>query len=71
MPASREDRRLRGLAIHFAVFLVVMLALAAVIFLYVPGYQIFILFAAVIWGTPLSLHVAYVMGLFDSFRKAE
>jgi len=70
---SSQDQafgRLRWLAIHFAVFLVVIGAFAVVDYVYLSNHM-YVMFAAVLWGAPLSLHVAYVMGLFDIFRKAD
>lgn len=63
-------RRLRGLAIHFTVFLLVVGVFAVVDFVYFPN-QVYVIFPIVFWGAPLALHVAYVMGLFDIFRKAD
>lgn len=62
-------RRLRGLALRFGIFLVVMAMVAMVDVLMFPD-RVFAVFPAVLWGAPLSLHVAWVMGLFDIFRKA-
>jgi len=70
-PAGDDDRgarrRLRGFAIHMAVFFVVIIALAVANFLYWPGDWWFV-FPMVLWGAPLAVHAAYAMGLFRAFR---
>lgn len=68
--AEQANWRLRGLAIHFSVFLLVVGLFAVVDFVYFPG-RIYTIYPVVIWGAPLSLHVAYVMGLFDIFRSSD
>ena len=65
---GRARRRLRGLAVHFAVFFVVSAVLALVNFLMFPD-RIFVIFPVVLWGAPLAIHAAYAMGLFDAFGK--
>ena len=68
MSGDDAERRLRGLAVHFGVFLVVVTLLAIVDFAYFPE-RVYVIFPAVLWGAPLSLHVAYAMGLFDLFKR--
>lgn len=63
-------RRLRGLAFHFGAFLIAIAVIAVIDFLFFPE-RVYTIFPAVLWGAPLSLHVAYAMGLFDVFKKAE
>jgi hypothetical protein len=57
--------RLRGFAIHMAVYFVVMIAGVAVNYVFAPGEWWFAL-PMVAWGAPLALHAAYAMGLFGS-----
>ena len=54
-----------ALQIHFGVALGVVGLLAAVNFLFVPGFHWWVL-VAVGWGVPLALHTAYAIGLFGS-----
>lgn len=64
---SAANRRLRGLAIHMAVFLVVTIGMGIVNFMHAPGEWWFIL-PMMMWGAPLALHAAYAMGLFKAIR---
>ena len=54
----------RGLAIHFAGYIIVVSCLFAVNFLWLKGEPLFVL-PMVVWGSVLALHAAWVMGLFD------
>jgi len=65
--ASAARRRLRGFAIHMAVFFVVILGLGGVNFFLAPGEWWFV-FPMVLWGAPLAVHAAYAMGLFRTLR---
>lgn len=60
-------KRLRGFAVHMAVFVVVSVVLGAANFILAPGEWWFV-FPVVLWGAPLALHAAYAMGLFRAFR---
>jgi len=64
--ASRK--RLRGFTIHMSLFLIVMNVLVILNFIYTPQDWWFVL-PLILWGTPLALHAAYVMGLFRVFRR--
>jgi len=64
---ARANARLRGLAIHFAAYLVIGGGAVAANLLIYPQ-TLFSAFLLVLWGAPLALHVAFVMGLFNSFR---
>jgi hypothetical protein len=61
---ARGRQRQRGLAIHFAGYIIVVSCLFAVNFLWLKGEPFFVLLM-VVWGSVLALHVAWVMGLFD------
>ena len=56
-------RRLRGFAIHLALYFLTMIVLVAVNFTTGPENPWFVL-PMVGWGSILALHTAYVMGLF-------
>lgn len=64
---GKATARLRGFAIHMAVFMVVSVMMGAVNFMYAPGEWWFVL-PMVMWGAPLAVHAAYAMGLFKAFR---
>ncbi|MEQ8664599.1 MAG: 2TM domain-containing protein [Rhodospirillales bacterium] len=68
MTGADAERRLRGLALHFGAFIVVIALLAVVDFAFFPE-RVYVIFPAVLWGAPLSLHTAYAMGLFDMFKR--
>jgi hypothetical protein len=61
-------RRLRGFVIHLAAYFVVMIVLVAVNFL-TDAKDPWFLWPMVGWGSVLALHVAYVMGLFDTIKN--
>lgn len=63
----RDRVRLRGLAVHFAVYFVVMTVLVAINVMLTPDSQWAVL-PMVGWGSVLAVHVALVMGLFDGLR---
>lgn len=65
--SSAGNRRLRGFAIHMIVFFVFSIGMGVVNYLYAPGEWWFIL-PMVMWGAPLALHAAYVMGMLKAFR---
>lgn len=60
---SPAQRRLRGFAIHLAVYFVVMIGSVAATFVLAPG-NMWFAFPMVAWGAPLALHAAFAMGLF-------
>jgi hypothetical protein len=62
---SPAQQRLRGFAIHMAVYFVAMAAGVTANVLLAPGEWWFVL-PLVAWGAPLALHAAYAMGLFGS-----
>ena len=59
-----NENRLRGFAIHLAVYFMTMLIIVPLDFWLTPNLEWFVL-PLVGWGSALSLHVAYVMGLFE------
>jgi len=61
---KRDRNRQRGLALHFAGYIIIVSALFAVNFFWLTGEPWFVL-PMVGWGSVLALHVAWVMGLFD------
>lgn len=61
-------RRLRGFTIHMSAFLIVMNVLVILNFIYTPHDWWFVLPLG-LWGVPLALHAAYVMGLYKVFGK--
>jgi len=61
---TRDRNRQRGLALHFAGYIIVTSVLFAVNFFWLKGEPWFVL-PMVGWGSVLALHVAWVMGLFD------
>lgn len=63
-PDVHVRQRQRGLALHFAGYIIVVSGLFAVNFLWLKGEPWFVL-PMVGWGSVLALHVAWVMGLFD------
>ena len=64
---SPSQRRLRGFAIHMALYFVVMAGCVAANVLVAPGEWWFVL-PLVAWGAPLGLHAGYAMGLFGGNR---
>ncbi len=67
---SPARRRLRGFAIHLAVYFVVMIAGVTVNLVLAPG-ELWFVFPLVVWGAPLALHAAYAMGLFGGNSQIE
>ncbi len=61
---ARALQRQRGLALHFAGYIIVVSGLFAFNFLWLKGEPWFVL-PMVVWGSVLALHVAWVMGLFN------
>jgi uncharacterized membrane protein YedE/YeeE len=61
--ADRDRRRLRGFLNHLIVYFAAMIVLVPVNFVLAPDRPWFVL-PLVVWGAPLALHAAYVMGLF-------
>lgn len=66
--ASRGRKRLRQFIWHIAFYMAAMAVLVPVNLLTNPENPWFLL-PMVGWGGILALHVAYVMGLFDIFKK--
>ncbi|MBC8337706.1 MAG: 2TM domain-containing protein [Alphaproteobacteria bacterium] len=64
--AGGPERRLRGFAIHLAVYFGVMVLVVPVNLYFSPDNLWFVL-PMIGWGSVLALHVAYVMGLFGVF----
>mgnify|MGYP003389718918 CR=1 FL=1 len=67
---SNGQRRLRHFVIHLGVYALGMLVLVPLNLLTNPESK-WALFPMVGWGSVLALHVAYVMGLFDIFKKGD
>lgn len=61
---ARARQRQRGLALHFAGYIIIVSSLFVINFLWLKGGPWFVL-PMVGWGSVLALHVAWVMGLFD------
>lgn len=61
---ARARQRQRGLALHFAGYIIIVSGLFVINFLWLKGEPWFVL-PMVGWGSVLALHVAWVMGLFD------
>ncbi len=68
-PKTDAHRRLRGFAIHMILYGGVMVACVMVNVLMTPGAWWFP-FPLVLWGAPLALHAAYVMGLIRPYKKS-
>ncbi len=66
MSERRDQARQRGLALHFAGYIIIVSGLFAINFFWLKGEPWFVL-PMVGWGSVLALHVAWVMGLFDGF----
>ena len=66
--SGRLRRRLRGFAVHLAVYFVVMAAIVPVNILLAPETPWFFL-PIVGWAAPLAIHAAYAMGLFGRRRE--
>lgn len=62
---ARDRSRLRGLAVHFAGYFVAMTVLVAINVMMTPESH-WVVLPMVGWGAVLAVHVAWVMGLFDS-----
>ena len=60
--------RLRGFAMHLGVYFVVAIILVIINVMMAPG-DWWSAFPIVLWGAPLALHTAYVMGFFKGSRK--
>jgi len=71
-PALDENRdgrkRLKIFGTHMAGYFVVMIIIVPLNMMYTPERQWFF-FPMIGWGSVLALHAAYVMGLFEVFRK--
>lgn len=65
---ARARARQRGLALHFAGYIILVTGLFAINFFWLKGEPWFVL-PMVGWGSVLALHVAWVMGLFDGLFK--
>ena len=63
---ARDLARQRGLALHFAGYIIIVSGLFAINFLWLKGEPWFVL-PLIGWGSVLAFHVAWVMGLFDGF----
>jgi len=73
MPAEepthdRDRRRLRGFAIHLAIYFLTIAGCAVLNFTKSPN-ELWFIYPMVAWGAPLALHAAFVMGLFDGLMK--
>ena len=66
--AARARRRFRGFVMHLMAYFVGMLVLVPVNLLTTPQTPWFVL-PMVGWGSALAIHVAWVLGLFDSHRR--
>ncbi len=65
---STERKRLKVFGAHLIGYFVVMMIIVPLNIINSPENPWFF-FPMVGWGTVLALHVAYVMGLFEVFRK--
>jgi len=63
-PENEYKNRLRGFAIHLTIYFGAMMIIVPLNFWLTPKLEWFVL-PLVGWGSALSLHVAYVMGLFE------
>ena len=67
---ERARKRLRGFAIHLIGYFALVLVLVPINVVQMPDNP-WILLPMLGWGTVLAFHAAYVMGLFDTFRRDE
>lgn len=75
MPADdpthdRDRRRLRGFAIHLAIYFLTVAGCAVLNFTKTPN-ELWFIYPMVAWGAPLALHAAWTMGLFDGLTKTD
>ncbi|MEE2687828.1 MAG: 2TM domain-containing protein [Pseudomonadota bacterium] len=62
---ERGSRRLRWFCIHLLVYFAAITALVIINILFSAAEPWFI-FPMVVWGAPLAVHVAFVIGLLDT-----
>lgn len=67
-PQSVQRRRLKHFGTHLIGYFVVMIVLVPINMMNTPQNPWFMI-PMVGWGSVLAVHAAYVMGLFDIFRK--